>query len=166
MAKNEPHPIPFPLYVSNPCVWYPQGVRDADSARPCIMLRREGPQSVTLVEIRGGQNATHQQVRHVDDPQVLKNPPAHQHHDSGDGSGYGGVWDYSQGVAYDFPLPITKVMQAKPWPFDEQVGQQIADLANQDKTPAEIAGLIARKGVNALVITQFLQSIATQQAAA
>lgn len=88
--------IAFPLFPGNPCVFYPSGIRAGDPL-PAIMLRREGNDHVTLIEICAGANKRHDCVRHVDDPHLHAHPNARRM----------GAWDYAEGIVYDFDLPKT-----------------------------------------------------------
>lgn len=147
-----PHPIRHPLFINNPCLWYPSGVRDGNG-RPCIMLARENHYQVTLLEFRVGESYRHACVRHVDDPYLEVNPRARLAREERDG----GAWDYCEGTAYAFELPrAKKPIEPAAWPFDEQVGQQILALNKQGNDAGQIAGNLHLPNVNKAVIEKFL----------
>lgn len=133
--------IKFPLEVSNPCLFYANGVREPGHGRPCICSMREGDEFVRLIEIRSGTNAEHRSVRHVDDPVFDLAPGLRKQ----------GVWDYSPGIVYDFgPKPAAE--------GDKGIEATVVELAKQGKQPGQIAAAIATKGWTAARIQQFLES--------
>ena len=168
--RRSPPAIQFPLFPTNPCLWYPSGERQANEGRPCIMKERENHEFITLLEFRCGENYEHKAVRHVDDPHLAANPRIRRAGLETHASG--GAWDYAQGHVYGFELPAgvrhlfgppraplsQPLYQPPAWPFDSETESKIVVLASQGRTPAEIASNLALPGVKAAVISKYLEA--------
>jgi hypothetical protein len=146
--RQKEYHVKFPLFASNPCLFYPTGLRDAGDARPCFMFKRNNHDIVDLIEICPGMNYLHQSVRHVDDPFFLERP-GHRRA-IGDPNTQGGAWDYSEGVAYTFLLPGQLPR------FPEEIVQRVLDMHYEKKSPSEIAAAVVAKGLNAEVVSRII----------
>lgn len=153
-VAEAPPAITFPLFIGNPCLWYPNGTKD--DGRPCIMLRRENQFMVSLLEFHHGTNERHNYVRHIDDPFFQQKPHARNATKRGQNDD-GGCWDYQQGHVYDFPRPGQEIVQRAPKnAFAPELLAKVMELHSQGKTPAEIAAFLATPGLKGDVVAKII----------
>jgi hypothetical protein len=146
-VRRREYLVKFPLFVGNPCLFYPDGVRNG-SGRPCIMQSRNNHEIIDLVEVCSGINRGHSGVRHIDDPFLNKNP---QHRKSfGEPSTQGGTWDYCEGHSYAFLLPgqIPR--------FAQDVVARVFELHWEGKGDSEIASTLTIKGLTTEVVGRLI----------
>lgn len=151
-VADAPPAITFPLFIGNPCLWYPNGIKD--DGRPCVMLRRENQFMVSLLEFHHGMNERHNYVRHIDDSFFKEKPHTRTATKRGRDDD-GGCWDYQPGHVYDFQLPGRKPHQPKS-EYAPEVLAKVMELHSQGKTPNEIAALLATPGLKGEVVGRII----------
>lgn len=130
-----------PIFVNNPVLFYPDGVRSDERKKPAICFLVDGDEFVDVLEFRNGMNFQHRGVRHVDDPALQTQP----------GSKVQGAWDYAPGVAYDFDKPEQGevVSHRDAEQVADDIDSRILTLAREGKDPKQIATALSTKGWNA-----------------